>query len=118
LVVIAIIGVLVALLLPAVQAARESSRRMSCQNNLKQLALAAQQYLGDHHRFPAGVRMPYAVIYDDEHVGGMGYPFGPNWIVFVLPYIEQNSLYRQANPISYPGVTDLTNLAGYSKAWR
>jgi prepilin-type N-terminal cleavage/methylation domain-containing protein len=81
LVVIAIIGVLVALLLPAVQAAREAARRMKCQNNLKQLALAALNYHDNHLTFPS------AGITSNQ----------TSWHVLVLPYIEQKALYDQAD---------------------
>ena len=77
LVVIAIIGILVALLLPAVQAARESARRMQCANNLKQIALAVQNYESTYKQVPAGS------VYDES----------PTWLVFILPFMEQQQLY-------------------------
>jgi prepilin-type processing-associated H-X9-DG protein len=45
-------------------------------------------------------------------------PFGPNWAVFMLPYFEQQNLYSQAVARPYPGVNDVTNLAGYNTSWR
>jgi prepilin-type N-terminal cleavage/methylation domain-containing protein/prepilin-type processing-associated H-X9-DG protein len=118
LVVIAIIAVLIGLLLPAVQKVREAAARAKCQNNLKQLGLAAQNYHDVNHRFPVGVRMPYATPGNDPLTGGMGNPFGPNWVVFMLPYFEQDNLFRLANVNAYPGVADPMNLAGYNTAWR
>ncbi|MAT71630.1 MAG: hypothetical protein CMJ58_19160 [Planctomycetaceae bacterium] len=78
LVVIAIIGVLVALLLPAIQAAREAARRSSCQNNLKNIALACLNYESARGSLPPG-GLNTSVVQGS----GLGWP------VYILPYIEQ-----------------------------
>lgn len=79
LVVIAILAVLIALLLPAVQMAREAARRMHCSNNAKQIALSMQSYHDIHHELPAGRRKT-----PTEH----------SWAPFLLPYMEEADLYR------------------------
>jgi prepilin-type N-terminal cleavage/methylation domain-containing protein len=97
LVVIAIIGVLVALLLPAVQAARESARRIQCTNNLKQLALAVHNYESTYKILPPSIQ--FAVGQDPSRSA----LFGPNWIIMILPFMEQQPLYEKFNlnlPIS------------------
>ncbi len=88
LVVITIIGILIALLLPAVQAAREAARRMQCQNNLKQLGLAIHNYHDVWGRFPLGAAcfsVPITSQPDPNLHGSM--------FVALLPYIEQQGLY-------------------------
>src|SRR5256714_6168372 len=118
LVVIAIIAVLIGLLLAAVQRVREAAARAKCSNNLKQFGLAAQAYHDANGSFPAGVRMPYAQANNDPLTGGMGNPFGPNWAVFILPYIEQNALFQQASVNSYPGTANPADLTSYNLSWR
>jgi prepilin-type processing-associated H-X9-DG protein/prepilin-type N-terminal cleavage/methylation domain-containing protein len=118
LVVIAIIALLIGLLLPAVQKVREAAARMKCQNNLKQCGLAAHSYHDANGQFPVGVRMPYAQASNDPLTGGMGNPFGPNWAVYLLPHIEQDALFRQANVNAYPGTTNIADLTSYNLSWR
>jgi prepilin-type N-terminal cleavage/methylation domain-containing protein len=104
LVVIAIIGALAALLLPAVQSAREAARRIQCQNNLKQLGLAVHNYE------QARAALPAAGAFDPEEKS-MRYKSlgayhrvdlrsGPNrsWLVSLLPYMEQQQLHAQFLP--------------------
>jgi prepilin-type N-terminal cleavage/methylation domain-containing protein/prepilin-type processing-associated H-X9-DG protein len=90
LVVIAIIGILVSLLLPAVQAAREASRRMSCSNNLKQIGLALHNYHTTFNIFPVA-RNPFPLVHSS--------------LSRLLPYYEQESLQRlvdYSTPLTSP----------------
>src|SRR5262249_34323544 len=87
LVVIAIIAVLIGLLVPAVQQVRAAANRTSCQSNLKQLALAAHQYHGAKRRFPTGFH--FAVDVGGRATGGT------NLWVELLPYFEQDTLYKK-----------------------
>src|SRR5947209_803859 len=92
LVVIAIIGVLVGLLLPAVQQVREAASRMSCQNNLKQIGLALHNYESSNRRFPAGYLSTPGVASRDAQTGDWG-P-GWSWLAILLPYVEQAPLHK------------------------
>lgn len=91
LVVIAIIGVLVALLLPAVQAAREAARRMQCSNHLKQLVLATHNHHDTLKRLPPGGAMDQPPFGTDAPTGSNRW--GSSWLVYILPYIEQQPLF-------------------------
>jgi prepilin-type N-terminal cleavage/methylation domain-containing protein len=131
-VVIAIVGVLAALLLPAVQAARESARSTQCLNNLRQLGIALHNY------HDAQSCLPPAVIWNGgpgEPLGGGGLPVGAidrvadgispadgpdrilaNWVILLLPQLEQNNAYKAFNPglpVDDPSnaVTRATNLS-------
>jgi prepilin-type N-terminal cleavage/methylation domain-containing protein/prepilin-type processing-associated H-X9-DG protein len=93
LVVIAIIAVLVSLLLPAVQQAREAARRTQCKNNLKQIGLALMNYESTYKRFPPASNVPWGKAGGgDCHMEYKG-NFGPNWAIAILPYIDQQNLY-------------------------
>ena len=96
LVVISIIAVLIALLLPSVQAAREAARRIQCVNFLKQMTLALHNYHDAHGTYPAGYRFKSGYIW-----GGFG------WSTAILPYLEQGNLNNALN-IAFPA-WDLSN---------
>ena len=83
---IATIGILISLLLPAVQSAREAARRTQCANNLKQLALAVQNFHAALGTFPPD----HLFTYDPTAANW-------SWLAAILPHLEQESLYQQAN---------------------
>jgi len=91
LVVIAIIGMLVGLLLPAVQQAREAARRMQCNNNLKQIGLACMNHESGNQIFPSG-GWNQSFVGDPNKGFGKGQP--GSWIYSLLPFMEQNAIYQ------------------------
>ena len=104
LVVIAIIAVLIGLLVPAVQKVREAANRASCQNNLKQLALALHNHHDARRRFPVGFHLAV-------NMGGGRWANGTTWWVETFPYLEQGNLARRWDYTDYRN-----NLAGGTNA--
>jgi prepilin-type N-terminal cleavage/methylation domain-containing protein/prepilin-type processing-associated H-X9-DG protein len=97
LVVISIIAVLIALLLPAVQSAREAARRIQCVNNEKQIGLALHNYHDSHLTFPPGYVSHWKL--DGRDAGVADDDLGPGWAwgSMILPFLEQNNLVNSIN---------------------
>jgi len=115
LVVIAIIAVLVGLLLPAVQAAREAARRLQCQNNLKQIGLALHGYHEAWQSFPPAYLAPHTGLRNQPSTDlelGSGWAWG----TLILPYLEQKPVYDAANfDLGYGEVGGPLGLLGLSE---
>ena len=105
LVVITIIGILIALLLPAVQAAREAARRLQCSNNFKQIGLALHNYESARGTFPQGELT--------SEVGACGWTkqyYGCGWGVMILPYLELRNVYDHFDFNKYYNVAPNSDL--------
>jgi prepilin-type N-terminal cleavage/methylation domain-containing protein/prepilin-type processing-associated H-X9-DG protein len=91
LVVIAIIGVLIALLLPAIQKVRDSANNVKCKNNLRQIGMGLLHYHTNFHKFPDGSYcIPTAPMSETHYCK-------QDWAISILPYIEQDNLYKLYN---------------------
>ena len=106
LVVIAITGLLIGLLLPAVQKVREAAALTQCANNLKQIGLALHSYESVNRHFPTAFKM---LPDPDPAAPSETGTYGPSVFVLILPYLEQDNLYRQIditkaalNPVNMP----------------
>jgi prepilin-type N-terminal cleavage/methylation domain-containing protein/prepilin-type processing-associated H-X9-DG protein len=111
LVVISLIGILIGLLLPAVQSVRGAATRTQCQNNLKQVGLALQNYHSAHASFP----IDHQVFTGQNNTHWLG------WMVHLLPYVEQEPMWREAlasdqtNPIGIDQRPNMTTHPGYAR---
>jgi prepilin-type N-terminal cleavage/methylation domain-containing protein/prepilin-type processing-associated H-X9-DG protein len=118
---IAILGILLGLAVPGIMKARELAYRAECANNLHNIGLAALNYQEQKKRLPVAIKMPYAqkaVLPGLADTSGIpphemindsaaridsdpNYPFGPNWAVYLLEYVGQGPLFREARVTDY-----------------
>lgn len=100
LVVIAIIAILIGMLLPAINAAREASRRAACTNNMKQMGLGLQNFNSTNQKFPGSADYrPAGSSSSSSATTGVG---GYSFIVKILPYMEYDNIYRTFDFVRYP----------------
>jgi len=101
LVVIAIIGILIGMLLPAVQQVREAARRITCGNTMRQMSLAMLNYESAHGHFPAGIQ---SKTFGSSPTAGQANAMlnapGYGWGAIILPFMEQNAIYQQLSEAS------------------
>lgn len=124
LVVIAIIGILMSMLLPAVNAARESARKIQCANNIKNIALANNTYVEKYEVFPpALVPLNKKNQYQDLDACSFSNQ-RENWVILTLPHMDQIALYNEivdlisndeTKPVSDNGMTPKSGKANYAK---
>ena len=111
LVVITIIGILISLLLPAVQSARESARDVQCKNNLKQLALALNAYHTSYGKFPpSSVWRNSSGALDVTQVANYSGAY-ENWVILILPQLDQQNLRQAFGTVTSP-YTGLAKIVG------
>ena len=101
LVVIAIIGILIGMLLPAVQAVREAARRISCANNMRQMSLAMLNFESANQRFPSGMSADQSYLTDNSitFASTLTTP-GVGWSCIILPFVEQQNQFDAVSTLS------------------
>lgn len=94
LVTIAIVGILMTIAIPAIQAVRESANRVACANNIRQIALAANNYQSSHGQYPSGI-----------HSSASSTRRNSTWLATLLPFVEQDNLYNESQDWFQAGVS-------------